>query len=186
MSWDTTSDSMTKNWKTWREEPGEATYHVGTGEEETPPRAARGRGRGAADRAHLLRQNTESHDPQKTSHLPVICCFLGYFSIVTLLLILVIFFLIRNLFKLVFERRRKVFGSHLKTRLTLAFVALTLVPTVVLFIASAGVLHTTIESWFTPRVEESLQSSEVVAQAYYRNTSEAVLRIRLPCCFSNN
>ena len=83
----------------------------------------------------------------------------GLLTIVTLLVILVIFFLIRNLFKLIFERRRRVFGSHLKTRLTLAFVALTLVPTIVLFIASAGVLHTTIESWFTTRVEDSLQSA---------------------------
>ncbi len=96
-------------------------------------------------------------------------------SIVTLLLILVIFFLIRNLFKLVFERRRRVLGSRLKTRLTLAFVALTLVPTVVLFIASAGVLHTTIESWFKTQVEESLQSSLVVAQAYYQSASEKAL-----------
>ena len=62
-------------------------------------------------------------------------------TIVTLLLILVIFFLIRNLFKLVFERRQKMLGATLKTRLTLAFVALTLVPTIVLFIASAGVVH---------------------------------------------
>lgn len=95
--------------------------------------------------------------------------------IVTLLLILIIFFLFRNIFKLVFERRRGVLGSQLKTRLTLAFVALTLVPTVVLFIASAGVLHTTIESWFKGQVEESLQSSLVVAQAYYQNASDKVL-----------
>jgi two-component system, NtrC family, nitrogen regulation sensor histidine kinase NtrY len=99
----------------------------------------------------------------------------GLLTIVTLLVILVIFFLIRNLFKLIFERRRRAFGSHLKTRLTLAFVALTLVPTIVLFIASAGVLHTTIESWFTTRVEDSLQSALVVAQAYYKGASENVL-----------
>lgn len=99
----------------------------------------------------------------------------GLLSVVTLLLIVIIFFLIRNLFKLVFERRRRVLGSHLKTRLTSAFVALTLVPTVVLFIASAGVLHTTIESWFKAQVEESLQSSLVVAQAFYQTASEKVL-----------
>jgi two-component system, NtrC family, nitrogen regulation sensor histidine kinase NtrY len=96
----------------------------------------------------------------------------GLLSIVTLLLILVIFFLIRNFFKLVFERRGRVLGSHLKTRLTLAFVALTLVPTVVLFMVSAGVLHTTIESWFTAQVDESLQSSLVIAQAYYQHVAE--------------
>ncbi|MBI4964829.1 MAG: HAMP domain-containing protein [Desulfomonile tiedjei] len=99
----------------------------------------------------------------------------GLLSVVTLLLILVIFFLIRNLFKMLFERRQRVLGSKLKTRLTLAFVALTLVPTVVLFIASASVLHTTIESWFTAQVEDSLQSSLVVAQAYYQNASDKVV-----------
>lgn len=99
----------------------------------------------------------------------------GLIGVVTLLLILVFFFLIRNIFKLVFERRRQVLGSHLKTRLTVAFVALTLVPTVLLFIASAGVVHTTIESWFKTRVEESLQAALVVAQAYYQTSSENVL-----------
>ncbi|HTY25307.1 MAG TPA: ATP-binding protein [Desulfomonilaceae bacterium] len=121
----------------------------------------------------------ESHIARSTEDIPFAGHLLlfGLLTVVTLLLILVIFFLIRNLFKLVFERRRRVLGSHLKTRLTLAFVALTVVPTVVLFIASAGVLHTTIESWFTARVEESLQSSLVVAQAYYQNASENLLNI---------
>ncbi len=99
----------------------------------------------------------------------------GLLSVVILLLILIIFFLIRNFFKLIFERRGKLLGSHLKTRLTLAFVALTLVPTVVLFIASAGVLNTTIESWFKSQVEESLQSALVVEQAFYQNASEKAL-----------
>jgi len=99
----------------------------------------------------------------------------GLLTVVTLLLILVFFFLIRNLFKLVFERRGRVPGAKLKTRLTVAFVALTLIPTVVLFIASAGILHTTIESWFRTQVEDALQSSLVVAQAYYQTASEKVL-----------
>lgn len=99
----------------------------------------------------------------------------GLLSVVTLLLILMIFFLIRNLFKLFFERRRNILGSNIKTRLSLAFVALTLIPTVVLFIASAGVLHTTIESWFKTQVEESLQSALVVAQTYYQYAAEKVL-----------
>ncbi|MBI5252307.1 MAG: HAMP domain-containing protein, partial [Desulfomonile tiedjei] len=118
----------------------------------------------------------ESHIARSAEDIPFAGHLLlfGLLSVVTLLLILIIFFLIRNLFKLLFERRRKVLGSHLKTRLTSAFVALTLVPTVVLFIASAGVLHTTIESWFKSQVEESLQSSLVVAQAFYQNASEKV------------
>ncbi|MFH0822603.1 MAG: ATP-binding protein [Pseudomonadota bacterium] len=97
--------------------------------------------------------------------------------VVTLLLILVFFFLIRNIFKLVFERRSRVLGSHLKARLSVAFMALTLVPTAVLFIASAGVLHNTIERWFKSQVEESLQSSLVVAQAYYQMVSDNLTNV---------
>ncbi len=130
----------------------------------------------------------ESHVARSAEDIPFAGHLLlfGLFTIVTLLVILVIFFLIRNLFKLIFERRRRVLGSHLKTRLTLAFVALTLVPTVVLFIASAGVLHTTIESWFTSRVEDALQSSLEVAQAYYRTASENVVNtaVRLAALIS--
>ncbi len=99
----------------------------------------------------------------------------GLLSVVTLLLILMIFFLIRNIFKLFFERRQSILGSNIKTRLSLAFVALTLIPTVVLFIASAGVLHTTIESWFKTQVEDSLQSALVVAQTYYQYAAEKVI-----------
>ncbi len=96
----------------------------------------------------------------------------GLVSIVTLLLILIIFFLIRNGFKLVFERRGRVLGSQLKTRLSLAFVALTLVPTIVLFIAGVSVVHTTIDSWFRTQVEDSLNSSRLIAQAYRQHASE--------------
>ncbi|MGC8658100.1 MAG: ATP-binding protein [Desulfomonilaceae bacterium] len=97
-------------------------------------------------------------------------------GIVVLLMILIIFFLIRNLFKLVFERRGKVLGSKIKTRLIMAFVALTLVPTVVLFIASASVLHTTIDSWFGAQVEEALTSAVVIGQAYHQKASENAMK----------
>lgn len=119
----------------------------------------------------------ESEVARSSEHIPLGSHLLlfGLLTVVTLLLILVIFFLIRNFFKLVFERRRKVLGSNLKTRLTLALVALTLIPTVVLFIASAGVLHNTIESWFTAQVEDSLQSALFIAQAFYQNASERAI-----------
>lgn len=119
----------------------------------------------------------ESEVAKSSEHIPFGSHLLVFalLTVVTLLLILVIFFLIRNLFKLVFERRRKVLGSNLKTRLTLAMVALTLIPTVVLFIASAGVLQNTIESWFTTQVEDSLQSALFIAQAFYQNASERAI-----------
>ena len=50
-----------------------------------------------------------------------------------LLLLLLIFLVFRNLVKLLYDRRRKVTGAKLRTRLVIAFIILTLLPTVVLF-----------------------------------------------------
>ena len=53
-----------------------------------------------------------------------------------LLLILLIFLVLRNLVKLLYDRKRKVMGAKLRTKLVVAFIALTFLPTVVLFFFS--------------------------------------------------
>ncbi|MGD8703469.1 MAG: PAS domain-containing sensor histidine kinase, partial [Desulfosarcina sp.] len=53
-----------------------------------------------------------------------------------LLLILLIFLVFRNLVKLLYARRRKVMGAQLRTRLVIAFVTLSLLPTIILFFFS--------------------------------------------------
>jgi two-component system nitrogen regulation sensor histidine kinase NtrY len=85
-----------------------------------------------------------------------------------ILLVLLIFLVTRNLVKLVFERRRGIFGSRLRTRLVLAFVGLSLVPSVLLFFVAEGFLNATIENWFNVRIETSLKGSLDVAQSYYQ------------------
>jgi two-component system, NtrC family, nitrogen regulation sensor histidine kinase NtrY len=85
-----------------------------------------------------------------------------------ILLVLLIFLVTRNLVKLVFERRRGIFGSRLRTRLVVAFVGLTLFPTTLLFFVAEGFLNAAIENWFNVRVESSLEGSLDVAQSYYQ------------------
>ncbi len=85
-----------------------------------------------------------------------------------ILLVLLIFLVTRNLVKLLFERRQRILGSRLRTRLVLAFVGLTLFPTLLLFLVAQGFLTTAIENWFSVRVESSLSSSLDVAQSYYQ------------------
>jgi two-component system nitrogen regulation sensor histidine kinase NtrY len=85
-----------------------------------------------------------------------------------ILLVLLIFLLTRNLVKLVFERRRGIFGAHLRTRLVLAFVGLSLVPSLLLFFVAEGFLNAAIENWFNVRIESSLAGSLDVAQSYYQ------------------
>ncbi len=86
-----------------------------------------------------------------------------------ILLLLLIFLVIRNLVKLMLERRRGLLGSRLRTKLVLAFILLSLVPAMVLFLVSALFITRSVESWFSTQVERSLQGALEVAQLYYRD-----------------
>ena len=86
-----------------------------------------------------------------------------------ILILLLIFLVIRNLVKLIFERKRKVLGAKLRTKLVVAFVSLSLVPTFLLFFVAVGFITNSVEHWFKAQVEESLQGSLEVAQTYYRD-----------------
>jgi len=85
-----------------------------------------------------------------------------------LLLILLIFLVFRNLVKLLYTRRRKVMGARLRTRLVMAFVALSLLPTIILFFFSINFITNSIEFWFTVPVEQALEKSLLVGQQFYR------------------
>ena len=92
-----------------------------------------------------------------------------------ILLVLLVFLVARNLLKLVFERRRRILGSHLRTRLVLAFLAVSIFPAILIFLVALGFMTSSIENWFNVQVESSLAGSLEVAQAYYRNASENAL-----------
>jgi len=86
-----------------------------------------------------------------------------------ILILLLIFLVIRNLVKLIFERRRKVLGAKLRTKLVVAFASLSLIPTILLFFVAVGFITNSVEHWFKAPVEQSLQGALEVAQAYYRD-----------------
>ncbi|MBE0617188.1 MAG: hypothetical protein IH608_04585, partial [Proteobacteria bacterium] len=99
----------------------------------------------------------------------------GLVNLNILLLLLLLFLTLRNLAKLAFERRRGVLGAKLKTKLVLAFLAMTVIPTALLYLTSAGFLARSIDSWFSSRVEGALRQALEVARAYYRVEEERVL-----------
>ena len=89
-----------------------------------------------------------------------------------LLLILLIFLVFRNLVKLLYERKRRVMGAKLRTRLVVAFIALTLLPTIVLFFFSISFITTSIDFWFNVPVESALENSLTVGRSIYRRLGE--------------
>jgi len=89
-----------------------------------------------------------------------------------LLLILLLFLVLRNLVKLLYDRRRKVMGARLRTRLVIAFIALTLLPSTVLFFFSINFITNSLEFWFNVPIEQALENSIRVGRSLY-NRSEA-------------
>jgi two-component system, NtrC family, nitrogen regulation sensor histidine kinase NtrY len=92
-----------------------------------------------------------------------------------ILLILLVFLVVRNLVKLVFERKRRILGSRLRARLVIAFVGLSLIPTLLLFVIAGGFVTRSFERWFDIQVETALQGSLEIGQTYYQNSANNAL-----------
>src|SRR6266576_1707301 len=97
---------------------------------------------------------------------------IAFFLLINInLLVLLVFLVVRNLVKLVFERKRRILGSRLRVRLVLAFVGLSLVPSLLLFVIAGGFVTRSFERWFDLQVENSLQGSLEIGQTYYQNSA---------------
>jgi two-component system nitrogen regulation sensor histidine kinase NtrY len=112
-----------------------------------------------------------------TSQLPLSknIMVLALINLNILLILLILFLVFRNVFKLLLEKRREVPGARLRSKLVIAFVTLSLVPTMLLFFVSAGIISKSIENWFNEEIETSLQESLEVAQTYYKNSETNAL-----------
>ena len=84
-----------------------------------------------------------------------------------LLLAAVIFMTARSLWKLWMERRQGVLGARFRTKLVFAFVSLSLIPPVLLFLIGSGMFTRSIERLFSLRIENSLKDAVSVSQEYY-------------------
>lgn len=100
---------------------------------------------------------------------------LALVNINLLLIALFLFLILRNVFKLILERRRQIPGTRLRTKLVIAFIGLSLIPTMLLFLVSAGFITTSIQNWFSTQIESSLEESLEVAQTYYQNSATNAL-----------
>ena len=73
-----------------------------------------------------------------------------------ILIVLLIFLVTRNVFKLILDRKRNILGAKIRSRLVLIFISFSLVPTILLFVAAANITTTSIKSWIGGRVGVAL------------------------------
>ena len=96
-------------------------------------------------------------------------------NINVILLLLLLYLTMRNLVKLFFERRKGMMGAKLRTKLVVAFMTLSLLPTAILFFVSVQFISTSIEYWFNLPIERSLRNSLEVGQGYYKRIIDELL-----------
>ncbi|MFZ5864040.1 MAG: sensor histidine kinase [Nitrospirota bacterium] len=92
-----------------------------------------------------------------------------------ILVILLTLLLSRNLIKLFFERRHQRLGTGFRTKLTVAFIGLSLIPSLLLFVVASGLLTAAVENWFGLQMERSLTSALGVAQTVYREHEAGIV-----------
>ena len=93
------------------------------------------------------------------------------YSLVNLnvILLLVFAFLIgRNIVKLVFDRRRNIFGSKLRSRLVIAFTSLVIIPSIFIFLFASGLITRAMEGWFSEPVEVAITGAVDIAKTHFQ------------------
>ncbi|MFA4915903.1 MAG: ATP-binding protein [Syntrophales bacterium] len=96
----------------------------------------------------------------------------GLINVNIILIILLIFLIVRNVVKLIYERRRGILGSKLRTKLVAAFVILSLIPAALLFLLATNFLSHSIDNWFNLKIGSALNKTLEIAQVYYQQTAE--------------
>lgn len=99
----------------------------------------------------------------------------GLININVILLLALLFLTMRNLVKLFFERKKKIMGARLRTKLVLAFISLSLLPTMILFFVSVQFISSSMEYWYNLPIERSLKNSLEVGQDFSKQRSEEMI-----------
>jgi two-component system nitrogen regulation sensor histidine kinase NtrY len=106
--------------------------------------------------------------------------YLGFLFLINVNIILVMvfgFLVVKNIIKLVLDRRRGLVGAGLRTRLVVAFVGLALVPTVLLLLISRGIVNSVFQYWFSPQVTSAVDGALAIARYQY-DSLETGARVR--------
>ncbi|MFZ0963718.1 MAG: ATP-binding protein [Terriglobia bacterium] len=81
-------------------------------------------------------------------------------TVIFLAFVIFALILLRILLKLYFERQQQLLGSRFKTKMVVAFLSVSLVPVIFLFIFAYGLLNRTIDKWFSVPLDLIRQDSE--------------------------
>ncbi len=95
--------------------------------------------------------------------------FIGLVNVNLILVLLLLFLIFRNIVKVFLERRSKIFGSSLKSKLLMSFVSFSVIPTLLVFTISVFYLNSSFEKWFSQRMLSVLRNASEVIDTFISN-----------------
>ncbi len=123
--------------------------------------------------AFYLLQRTQEASPEELTNRLLL--FILWYLDISLILVLT-FILVRNLVRLLADRRRGVLGSRFRTKLVLTYVVLTFVPAIFIFLIATNILQRSIDQWFSSPVEETLRTGTAVTVQVRELVEQRLLR----------
>lgn len=88
----------------------------------------------------------------------------------------VLFVLLRNVLKLIRERRAGRLGSKFKSRLVSYAIGLSLLPGLLLFFFAFGLLNRSIDRWFGEPARQVVDDAQAIEEAYFKEEENDLLR----------
>jgi two-component system nitrogen regulation sensor histidine kinase NtrY len=85
-----------------------------------------------------------------------------------------VFVLVRNIIKLVVERRRALPFARFRAKLVAVLLGMTLIPSILVLIVGSEVIRTSADRWFNAPMDEVLSSANRIASDYYRDRQRQV------------
>lgn len=98
--------------------------------------------------------------------------FFGLINFNLILLLLLSFFILRNLFKAFVNHRTGWIGNSLKSRLIASFLVFSIVPTALMFVISLFYINSSFDRWFSDKMLGVLKSALVIQNEYYSTTKK--------------
>lgn len=95
--------------------------------------------------------------------------FIGLVNVNIVLVLLLFFLIFRNIVKVFVERRNKIFGHSLKTKLIAAFTSFSAIPTILVFVISVFYINSSFEKWFSNRMIGILKNASEVIDSFISN-----------------
>ena len=90
------------------------------------------------------------------------------------MLIALVFVLARNVVKLAVERRRGLPFSRFRAKLVLAFLGLTIVPSLLVLLVGGELIRSSTQLWVSTPIDDVLRSATEIAGDYYRERGASV------------